>query len=326
MRKKLFLIAMLSALCMLAYGCGSHEFESESSSVSIIENPVSTTSVNTEISQTEILSIHTEQITKAPVTSSVIVSSDVAEQTSVTTVNVVTNANIQTTFNLNVETTKLVTFKSPSGETEFHQITNKHAQYEERVPTVLKPHEPVIYTTAPPVSSETETETTVSAINPTDPSEEFTETTTESVIPPEPVTTNEMYYNGMTPGDDIFNLISSFGEYESLNSSPSYYYNDEGIQGEDRHYYFPDFEIYTCWFEDCEILKEIVIKDYSYETSRGILLGMNAEDITSLYGFGAYDDLGYIYYPYPDDDSLYICFHTDEYDEIDYIVYHKDLK
>lgn len=323
MRKKIFLIAMLSALCLFAYGCGNHEVESESS-VSRIENPVSTSSVNTEISETEIFSLHTKANTEVKVTSGIPSSSDIPKQTSVTTVDIVTTANIQTTADLNTEIK--VTFKSPSGETEFHQITNKRAQYEERVPTVLKPHEPVIYTTAPPVSSDIETETTVAEINPDDPYGESTETTTEAVIPPEPVTTDEMCYNGMTPGDDIFNLISSFGEYESLNSSPSYYYNDDGIQGEDRHYYFPDFEIYTCWFEEYEILKEIVIKDYSYETSRGLSLGMNSEDISSLYGFGEYGDEGYIYYPDPDNNELYICFHTNEYDEIDYIVYHKDLE
>lgn len=313
MKKNIFLIVILTALCLFTYGCGNHEIESESSA------PIVESTANTAL-HTELTSTSKNNLILKTETS-------VSQTSSKSTVTTATTAAAAGTSRISESTTPVtsVTFKSPSGETEFKIITNQHAQYEARVPSVLKPHEPVIYTTAPVTTAAEETTTTVSSDTeyPTDTNpEENTETTTsednsgttEPEFPPDPISDDEIYFLGMTIGDDILDIINSLGEYESLNSTPGEY-DADGVQTENRRYFYSNMELVTCWTENYEILKEIIVKDSSYSTSRGISIGMTCDDIISLYGEGDSDGNTYRYYA--DNGCLY--FHTDENGTVDYI-------
>jgi len=317
MKKNIFMLVLLSAMLLFAYGCGSHKIESESSSP-IVES-VTNTALHTHIPDVQTSTVKTEsaaQTTKQIVTASVkpAISTNKSE-TTVTTITDASKAVITTT-----------TFKSPSGETDFKPITNQHAQYPPRVPTVVRPHEPVIYTTAPPTETSSETVTTVisditdivtSDIDITEPSEEnTTEPSTEAVIP-DPVTPDELYFYGMTPGDDIIDLIGSFGEYNSMTYTPGEY-RDDGVQAENRHYYFTDMELITFWYGDEEILGEIIVTDSTFKTSREITIGMTADDIINAYGNCDTDGTIYKYQA----ETGYIYFHIDENNLIDYIGFH----
>jgi len=316
MKKNTFLFIILSALCLLVCGCGNHEVESESSS------PVTETSINM-ISGTQPHNASSEtQITSATSTQTSAVTST-TKTVSVTTVSTGVSASTGTAVLSSVS----VTFKSPSGETEFKQITNKHAQYPERVPTVLKPHEPVIYTTAPASTAvPDETETTVISSDDTyteentqtTAEENTTETTTETTATtPEPVTPDELYFYGMTPGDDIIDLIGSFGDYDSMTYVAGEY-RDDGVQAENRHYYFTDMELITFWYGDEEILGEMIVRDSTFTTARGISIGSTAEDVVSAYGEGEYDGITYKYQA----DTGYMYFHIDENGTVDYMGFH----
>ncbi len=297
MNRKFFMLAVISLLCLFTYGCGSHEIESENSSP-IIET-VTETSVATE-TQTSCTLI----TAKTDIVSTAVTSATVSETSQQVTVTSVQNTAVVTS----------TTFKSPSGETNFKTITNQHAQYEPRVPSVLKPHEPVIYTTAPP-DSENPSEaitTLVSDIIETEPPEESSENNS-----PEPVTPDELYFYGMTPSDDIKDLIGSFGEYESMTSTAGEYSPDE-VQAENRHYYFSNMELITFVYDDMEILGEVIIKDDTFLTSRNISIGMTADDVVSAYGNGEFYDNIYRYQT----DTGYIYFHVDENNIVDYIGMH----
>lgn len=327
MKKNIFLFLIFSALCLFSYGCGNHEIEPENSSA------IAADTTAASISSTDLNNMQKPQTTTSTiVTTSVNTSTQIISQTSVTAAST-SNSNQITNIITTVVTTS-TTFKSPSGETNFKIITNKHAQYEHRVPSVLKPHEPVIYTTAATTSSiETNTETTELSTdisdeeNPTDSQETTTETTTEPVII-EPVTPDELCFYGMTPGDNIIDLIASFGEYESMNSTPGEYDESGILKYENRHYYFTDMELITFWNEDSEILAEIIVKDSEFKTKRGISTGMTADDVIAVYGESNSensensensDDKKYIYQC----ETGYIYFHTDENDIIDYIGFQK---
>ncbi|HAP78859.1 MAG TPA: hypothetical protein DCQ78_01475 [Ruminococcus sp.] len=298
MNRKFFMLAVISLLCLFTYGCGSHEIESENSSP-IIET-VTETSVATETQTSCTLITAKTDIVSTAVTSATV--SETSQQ--VTVASSVQNTAVATS----------TTFKSPSGETNFKTITNQHAQYEPRVPSVLKPHEPVIYTTAPP-DSENPSEaitTLVSDIIETEPPEESSENNS-----PEPVTPDELYFYGMTPSDDIKDLIGSFGEYESMTSTAGEYSPDE-VQAENRHYYFSNMELITFVYDDMEILGEVIIKDDTFLTSRNISIGMTADDVVSAYGNGEFYDNIYRYQT----DTGYIYFHVDENNIVDYIGMH----
>ena len=315
MKRNIFIMVLLSAMLLLSYGCGSHEIESENSSP-VADNSDTGTDLNTETSDIRTSSV---KITSAPETTQTVttsvkpaVSSDTSAVVTTITSHEVSSAVVTST-----------TFKSPSGETNFKTITNQHAQYEPRVPSVLKPHEPVIYTTAPASEISSETDTTVitdfisSDIDTDEPSEETTTEPSTAITTPDPVTPDELYFYGMTPGDDIIDLIGSFGDYESMTYTAGEY-RDDGIQAENRHYYFTDMELITFWYEDEEILGEIIIKDSTFTTSRGISIGMTPDDIISAYGICDSDGTIYMYQT----DTGYIYFHTDEEEFIDYIGMH----
>ena len=298
MNRKFFMLAVIPLLCLFTYGCGSHEIESENSSP-IIET-VTETSVVTETQTSCTLITAQTDIVLTAVTSETV--SETSQQ--VTVASSVQNTAVATS----------TTFKSPSGETNFKTITNQHAQYEPRVPAVLKPHEPVIYTTAPPDSENPSEATTtlVSDIIETEPPEESSENNS-----PEPVTPDELYFYGMTPSDDIKDLIGSFGEYESMTSTAGEYTPDE-VQAENRHYYFSNMELITFVYDDMEILGEVIIKDDTFLTSRNISIGMTADDVVSAYGKGEFYDNIYRYQT----DTGYIYFHVDENNIVDYIGMH----
>lgn len=304
MKKNIFLLIILSAVCLLTYGCGSHEIESENSP------PV----IGTVTETSPVTVIHTSQTS---VTVSTAVVSSTAKSTSVSSAKASATSVQTTATSTEISDSATTTaFKSPSGETNFKPITNQHAQYEPRVPTVLKPHEPVIYTTAPPTtetSSETLTTTVISESQETLPPEE---TSPSENNYPEPVTPDELYFYGMTPSDDIIDLIGSFGEYESMTSTAGEY-NADGVQAENRHYYFADMELITFAYEDMEILGEIIIKDDTFSTSRGISIGMTSDDVISAYGEGESDGIIYKYQT----DTGFLYFHTEE-NIIDYIGMH----
>ncbi len=319
MKKNIFMLVLLSAMLLFAYGCGSHEVESENSSP-VVES-ITDTALHTRIPAAQTSAVKTESataITKQTVTTSVkpAISTNISK-TEVTTI-----------ISTDVSTSVIITtaFKSPSGETDFKPITNQHAQYPPRVPTVVRPHEPVIYTTAPPTEATFETTTTAIAditdivssdVDVTEPSEEITtEPSTESVIP-EPVTPDELYFYGMTPGDDIIDLIGSFGEYDSMTYTPGEY-RDDGVQAENRHYYFTDMELITSWYGDEEILQEIIVTDSTFKTTREITIGMTADDIINAYGNCDTDGIIYKYQA----ETGYIYFHIDENNLIDYIGFH----
>lgn len=303
MKKNIFLFIILSAVCLFAYGCGSHEIESENSP------PV----VETVTETSPVTGIHTSRTSITAITTTV---SATVKNTAVSSANV-SGTSVQTTATSseNSVSATATTFKSPSGETNFKPITNQHAQYEQRVPTVLKPHEPVIYTTAPP-TTEISSETTTDLISESQETLPPEETSPSENTAPAPVTPDELYFYGMTPSDDIKDLIGSFGEYESMTSTPGEY-NDDGIQAENRHYYFADMELITFAYEDSEILGEIIIKDDTFSTSRGISIGMTSDDIISAYGEGEYDGIIYKYQT----DTGFLYFHTEE-NVIDYIGIH----
>lgn len=318
MKRNIFIMVLLSAMLLLSYGCGSHEIESENSSP-VADTSNTGTDLNTETSDIR--------------TSSVKITSASETTQTVTTpvkpaVNSDTSAVVTTIISSDVSSAVVTTttFKSPSGETNFKPITNQHAQYEPRVPSVLKPHEPVIYTTAPASEISSETDTTVitditdfisSDTDTDEPSEETTTEPSTEITAPDPVTPDELYFYGMTPGDDIIDLIGSFGDYESMTYTAGEY-RDDGIQAENRHYYFTDMELITFWYEDEEILGEIIIKDSTFTTSRGISIGMTPDDIISAYGICDSDGTIYMYQT----DTGYIYFHTDEEEFIDYIGMH----
>ena len=298
MNRKFFMLAVISLLCLFTYGCGSHEIESENSSP-IIET-VTETSVATETQTSCTLITAKTDIVSTAVTSATV--SETSQQ--VTVASSVQNTAVATS----------TTFKSPSGETTLKTITNQHAQYKPRFPSVLKPQEPVIYTTAPP-DSENPSEaitTLVSDIIETEPPEESSENNS-----PEPVTPDELYFYGMTPSDDIKDLIGSFGEYESMTSTAGEYSPDE-VQAENRHYYFSNMELITFVYDDMEILGEVIIKDDTFLTSRNISIGMTADDVVSAYGNGEFYDNIYRYQT----DTGYIYFHVDENNIVDYIGMH----
>lgn len=318
MKRNIFIMVLLSAMLLLSYGCGSHEIESENSSP-VADTSDTGTDLNTETSDIRTSSV---KITSAPETTQTVTTS-VKPAVSSDTSAVVTTITSSDVSSVVVTST---TFKSPSGETNFKTITNQHAQYEPRVPSVLKPHEPVIYTTAPASEISSETDTTVitdimdfisSDIDTDEPSEETTTEPSTEITTPDPVTPDELYFYGMTPGDDIIDLIGSFGDYESMTYTAGEY-RDDGIQAENRHYYFTDMELITFWYEDEEILGEIIIKDSTFTTSRGISIGMTPDDIISAYGICDSDGTIYMYQT----DTGYIYFHTDEEEFIDYIGMH----